>query len=216
MIMNYGLLLDSMIVVLLAATIVYAFILNKRLQALRNNRSELEQAARSFAEAAQRADDSIKSLRSVSDGAGAELREQIHRAQSLRDEMKFLVEAGDALADRLEGAASSAVDGRKDGRNDPRGERPRRGDRTGASGAGGKSNRDDGGKDDGRRAGAGGGAGGQVMPLRARSESASRRPAAPGAPGADEGAREAPQSRDSARSRGRGDVDLLKAIENMR
>lgn len=210
MIMNYGLVLDSMIVVLLGATIVYAIILNKRLQSLRNNRTELEQAARSFAEAAYRADESIRLLRAASDGTGAELREQIHRAQSLRDELKFLVEAGEGLADRLEVAASTAVEGR----NDVRGKRPGASSGTkagstestnqsrgqsGAQGRGSSSGANNGANGGSANAGRAG-SGGQVTPLRARASSS------PGAPAADE----------APKARGRGDVDLLKAIENMR
>ncbi|WP_366656467.1 DUF6468 domain-containing protein [Fodinicurvata sp. EGI_FJ10296] len=212
--MNYGLVLDSMIVVLLGATIVYAIILNKRLQSLRNNRAELEQAARAFAEAAYRADESIRSLRSASDGAGAELREQIHRAQSLRDELKFLVEAGEGLADRLEVAASTAVEGRNDGRGKRPGSsagartgatettnqsRDQSGSRSGAQGRGSSSGPTNGANGGGSNAGRPG-SGGQVTPLRARASPS------PGAPSDDE----------APKTRGRGDVDLLKAIENMR
>lgn len=105
---HYPLILDSLIVVLLVATIVYAAILNRRLSNLRDNRVELEKAARSFAEAAGKADAGIKGLKLTADNAGATLQKEIERAQPLRDELAFLVEAGEALAARLEGAARTA------------------------------------------------------------------------------------------------------------
>ncbi|HET8729422.1 MAG TPA: DUF6468 domain-containing protein [Alphaproteobacteria bacterium] len=108
MTLHYPMILDSLIIILLAATIVYAAILNKRLSRLRDNRAELEKAARSFAEAAGRADAGIRGLKQTADNVGGTLQKEIGRAAGLRDELTFLVEAGEALAMRLEGAARGA------------------------------------------------------------------------------------------------------------
>ena len=107
---TYALILDSMIVILLVAMIVYSVILNRRLAALRNNRSEMEQAVRHFGDAAIRADESIRALKANSDQAGQTLQAEVQKAQTLRDEIKFLVEAGERLADRLESAAGRSGD----------------------------------------------------------------------------------------------------------
>ncbi len=103
---HYGLILDSLILVLLAATVVYAAILNRRLAALRDNRGELERATRHFSEAAIKADTSIKGLKRTADDTAAALQDRLSSAETLRDELAFLVEAGEAVAARLEGAAS--------------------------------------------------------------------------------------------------------------
>lgn len=105
---HYGLILDSLIVVLLLATIFYCVVLNRRLGRLRNSRAELERATRAFAEAAGRADAGIKGLRRSAEESGAGLQQEIQRAQELREEMQMLVDAAESLAKRLEGAAGSA------------------------------------------------------------------------------------------------------------
>lgn len=105
---HYGLILDALVIVLLAATIVYAAILSRRLSRLRDNRFELEKATRSFAEAAQRADAGIKGLKQVADASGTALQRQLDRAAALRDELQFMVEAGEATATRIERAAAYA------------------------------------------------------------------------------------------------------------
>lgn len=105
---HYGLILDAMVIVLLVATIVYAVILSRRLSRLRDNRVELERATRSFAEAALRADAGIKGLKQVADDSGMGLQRQLDQAAALRDELQFMVEAGDATAKRIERAAGLA------------------------------------------------------------------------------------------------------------
>ena len=105
---HYGLILDSLIVVLLLATIFYCVVLNRRLGRLRNSRTELERATRAFAEAAARADAGIKGLRRSAEESGAGLQQEVQRAQDLREEMQMLVDAAESLAKRLEGAAGSA------------------------------------------------------------------------------------------------------------
>ena len=106
MIADYGLILDGLIVVLLCATVVYAAALNRRIARLRDNRAELELAARAMADAAAKAEASIKGLKLTAGSVGAAIQSDIDKARGLRDELTFLVEAGEALAGRLEQAAS--------------------------------------------------------------------------------------------------------------
>ncbi len=108
MIQNYGLVLDSLIVVLLLATIVYAATLSRRLSRLRDGRAELERAVRAFSAAAAQADAGIQGLKLAADGVGTTLQAEIDSARALRDELTFLVEAGEGLAGRLEAVASNA------------------------------------------------------------------------------------------------------------
>ena len=106
MIADYGLILDGLIVVLLCATVVYAATLNRRIVRLRDNRAELELAARAMADAAAKADAGIKGLKLTAGSVGAAIQVDIEKARLLRDELTFLVEAGEAMAGRLEAAAS--------------------------------------------------------------------------------------------------------------
>lgn len=104
-----GLVLDAVIVVLLVATIVYAATLSRRLNRLRDSRQEMEEAVKGFAEAATKADAAIKGLKHAAEESGAPLQKQIDRAQGLRDELRFLIEAAESLAGRLESAAGGAA-----------------------------------------------------------------------------------------------------------
>ena len=99
---HYGVFLDGLIVVLLLATIFYAVALSRRLGALRDNRKEMESAVRRFAEASGKADASIKGLRRAADETGGSLQTLVDRAQTLRDEMAYLVDTAEALVERLE------------------------------------------------------------------------------------------------------------------
>ncbi|MEO5338608.1 MAG: DUF6468 domain-containing protein [Magnetospirillum sp. WYHS-4] len=102
--MVFALLLDILVAVLLAVTIVYSVILNRRLGVLRQDKAELERVAATFGEATRRAEDSIGRLRDMADT----LQEQIKKAQALRDDLAFLMDRGGATADRLEDAVRSA------------------------------------------------------------------------------------------------------------
>lgn len=108
MIADYGLILDGLIVVLLCATVVYAGALNRRIARLRDNRAELDRAARAMADAAAMAEAGIKGLKLTAGSEGSAIQADIDQARTLRDELAFLVEAGEALAGRLEAAASGA------------------------------------------------------------------------------------------------------------
>ena len=122
MIADYGLILDGLIVVLLCATVVYAATLSRRIARLRDNRAELELAARAMSDAAAKADAGIKGLKQTAGSVGAAIQTSIDQARALRDELAFLVEAGEAMAGRLEAAASGV--GRAAEENRPRAAKP--------------------------------------------------------------------------------------------
>ena len=111
---HFGLILDSMVIILLMATIFYAAILSRRLSQLRRNRKDLDGAIRSLAEAAARADNGIKGLKQTAEETGARLQSQIDRANALRDELAMLVDTGDRVAER-HGAADLPAGARRNG-----------------------------------------------------------------------------------------------------
>ena len=96
--MPLSLVLDILLALLLAVTIGYAIILNKRLDALRSDKDELRRLAGDFAETTKSAEIGIGELRSKSDILDG----SIKRAESLRDDLVFLMERGNSTADRLE------------------------------------------------------------------------------------------------------------------
>lgn len=107
MTLDPGLLLDGVIALLLAATIVYAARLSRRLARLRDAGAGLEEASRGFTQAAQLADQGIKGLRRAADEAGQALKASTDGARHLRDELAFLVETAESLALRLEQAGTA-------------------------------------------------------------------------------------------------------------
>ena len=105
--MTFSLFMDVLVAILLAATIVYAALLNRRLQSLRSHKTELEMLIRGFNEACARAETGVRTLRSATDEA-TRLQQYLERSQNLRDDLAYLVERGSALADRLEGGVRTA------------------------------------------------------------------------------------------------------------
>lgn len=106
--MDWKILLDLLVSVLLIATIGYAVMLNQRLTQLRKNRDDLAKIIVSFNEATVRAESSIPKLRKAADDAGQSLQERVEKAQSLRDDLAFMIERADTMANRLENAVRSA------------------------------------------------------------------------------------------------------------
>ncbi len=96
--------MDLAIILLLVPTIVYAAILNRRLSALRNSRDELAKVVGSFNEATMRAEAGIPKLKKATLDANNALQERVEKAHSLRDDLAFMIERAEEMADRLDGA----------------------------------------------------------------------------------------------------------------
>ena len=108
--MPLSLILDILVALLLAVTIGYAIILNKRLEALRSDKEELRRLAGDFAETTKHAELGISELHSKTNI----LEEGLKRAESLRDDLVFLIERGNSAADRLENGVRNTRDQDKD------------------------------------------------------------------------------------------------------
>ena len=106
--MSVTLIFDIAIAVLLVITISYAVVLNRRLMSLRRDRKELEKVAGKFEKSFGRAQESITKLKTSTE----ELRQGIRKAESLREDLAFLLDRGGSAADRLEAAVRAA---RKEG-----------------------------------------------------------------------------------------------------
>ncbi|OIQ93722.1 hypothetical protein GALL_243130 [mine drainage metagenome] len=104
------LILDIIVAILLVATIAYAIMLNRRLSELRRNRDDLARLVNAFNDATQRAEAGIPKLRRAAEEAGSALQERVEKAQSLRDDLAFMIERADAMANRLEGSVRQARD----------------------------------------------------------------------------------------------------------
>lgn len=99
--MGMELALNLVLAGLLAAVIVYAILLNKRLGAWRDGKAELAKAAAQFTAAAERAELAIVELKAASEASGRLLEDQTRKALALKDDLEMLVERADPVADRM-------------------------------------------------------------------------------------------------------------------
>jgi hypothetical protein len=104
--------LDLVVILLLIPTIIYAVILNRRLVALRRSRDELARIVASFNDATLRAEAGIPKLKKATTEANQTLKERVDKAQTLRDDLAFMVQRAEELASRLEAGVRAA---RQDG-----------------------------------------------------------------------------------------------------
>ena len=99
--MSISLALDALMIVLLGVTIAYAAVLNRRLAAWRNDKAELEKLIDRFNRAAQHADVGISTLKEASEETGRLLAQATAKGRALCDDLGFLIERAEPLADRL-------------------------------------------------------------------------------------------------------------------
>jgi len=114
---------DGLLAVLLGTTIVYAAILNRKLKQLREGEGEMKRLLAEFSTSSAQAEASLGQLKALAGQAqagrgpfagrdgGAELaamRQQLERGQALKDDLSFLIDRGEAIADRLGDSISKA------------------------------------------------------------------------------------------------------------
>ncbi len=95
-------LLETVLVVLLAATLFHAMRLERALGVLKRDRAALEELVAGFNASTRQAEAGIDRLRTAADGAGRQIARQIDGAGTLKDDLVFLIERGERLADRID------------------------------------------------------------------------------------------------------------------
>ena len=105
---NLEFIVDIVIIALLIPTIVYAYNLNKSLNMLRQNQKSLAQLVSALNEATFKAESSIPKLKSVTEHSSEGLKEVVDNAKELKNDLLFINERADSLADRLENVISSS------------------------------------------------------------------------------------------------------------
>lgn len=93
--------LDVIVAAMLAVTIGFCMVLNRRLAVLRRNESELREVLAKFNQAAAQAEAGIARLKDVSTETAASLRDRIGEAKALRDDLAFVTERGDRMVAEL-------------------------------------------------------------------------------------------------------------------
>jgi hypothetical protein len=77
--------------------------LERALGVLKRDRAVLEGLVSAFNSSTRQAETGIERLRAAADGAGRQVARQIESATALKDDIVFLTERGERLADRLDG-----------------------------------------------------------------------------------------------------------------
>lgn len=99
---NLELIINLLIIVLLVPTIIYAYKLNKNLTILRENQNSLARLVSSLNDATLKAENSIPKLKDVTEVSSQNLLNVVDNAKSLKEDLTFINERADNLADRLE------------------------------------------------------------------------------------------------------------------
>ncbi len=105
---NLEFIIDIVIIALLIPTIIYAYNLNKSLNMLRHNQKSLAQLVTALNEATFKAESSIPKLKSVTEHSSEGLKEVVDNAKELKNDLLFINERADSLADRLENVINSS------------------------------------------------------------------------------------------------------------
>ena len=105
-----GLLLEGLVAILLVLTVVYCFILDRRLRQLRSGQDGLRSLIDGLNAATERAQGGIAQLKIAGDAAGHDLRDAVTKARALSDELSVMIEAGNNIADRLADGAPKPED----------------------------------------------------------------------------------------------------------
>jgi hypothetical protein len=101
-------LLEIALIVLLAVTLFHALRLERALGVLRRDRAVLEEMVAGFNASTRQAEQGIERLRAAADGTGRQIARQLDTAAALKDDLVFLIERGERLADRLDGLVRAA------------------------------------------------------------------------------------------------------------
>jgi hypothetical protein len=94
--------LELVLIVLLGATLFQAIRLERALGVLKRDRASLEALVLDFNASTHQAESGIQRLRAAADSTGRQIENQLSRSISLKDDLAFLTERGDRLADRLD------------------------------------------------------------------------------------------------------------------
>ncbi|MDD4615981.1 MAG: DUF6468 domain-containing protein [Alphaproteobacteria bacterium] len=104
-----GLFLDAVLIGVVGVGIVQAVRLVRELRGLRASRVEMEKFVRDFNSAVLRAEEGVRGLRTAARESGDDLEKLVGKANLVRDELTFIMESADSVAERLSAKASKAM-----------------------------------------------------------------------------------------------------------
>ena len=107
--LNWSLVLDVTMIFMLAAAVGYSYVLNQNLNKLRAEKAEFEQTIRQLSLSIRQAEAGIQDIKLAAQDIASRLEAQVAVGRGLSQELQFMIESGDSLANRLTGAASTGV-----------------------------------------------------------------------------------------------------------
>jgi len=114
-----GLVIDGALIVMLAAVLIAAWRLSRRVGEMRQGQTELADLVARLERATGQAQEAIGHLKSESETITEQLESETKRARGLVDELTLITEAGDNLASRLERQFASRRDEMREARETP-------------------------------------------------------------------------------------------------
>lgn len=102
-----NILLNVLLVGLLSATILYCYVLNRRIQVLQDSKSELAALLKQFDESTVRASETIIAMQTASKKIGDNIQLKLDKANYLLDDLSYSIEKGTRLSSQIE--ASFAI-----------------------------------------------------------------------------------------------------------
>ena len=105
---DLNLVIDGVVAALLAVTLIYCVILNRRLSVMRHAQSDLRGLVAEFNHATEKAKSGVMELKKSSGEAGKALQLEMKQARGLADELRFIAESADRVAQRLDASIGQA------------------------------------------------------------------------------------------------------------
>ena len=105
---NLELIINLIIIALQIPMVIYDYNLNKSLNTLRQNQKSLAQLVAALNEATFKAENSIPKLKTATEHSSEGLKEVVDSAKELKNDLLFINERADSLADRLENVISTS------------------------------------------------------------------------------------------------------------
>jgi hypothetical protein len=106
MMMNTGTIVEIVLTALLAVTLVYCILLERRLAAVRLGQEGLKSTIGELNTAITNAGASLRALKATASGAAETLDERLARARTTIDELSLLTASGERIAERFDQAAT--------------------------------------------------------------------------------------------------------------
>ncbi len=103
--LNLGLIVELALTGLLAVTLVYCIVLERRLAAVRRGQDGLKSTIGELNGAITHAGAAMRALKATAGGAAETLDERLARARAVIDELSLLTASGDRIAERFDRAS---------------------------------------------------------------------------------------------------------------